>query len=859
MSSPTSATLVYEVQSGGIASDNNGGGFDPGQPSPGTDYTQGGGQQVISWLSSGGTYGAMLSCSGSPYTVISAVGARGFLAADVGNVINLIGGGFTAGRYTITAVSGGSATLDRACCSSAVSAGTGYLGGPLASPGMLGSVLTTGGQAGWIKQATYTLSNSTSNTSGGPGTPSNLTRTEGYKTTRGDRAGRPTISAGSVTFGSLAVVYGSTSGTTIVHVKADANNVNNACGIAANMAVDCEADNATGTGGVYGFTLGGPMVNCKASNCVVGFYISGSYLASGCWASACGTGFSIAATRMMFTDCIASGCVSTIGSNSGLSGDGFASSSASSVFVNCTADGNAGHGFDITGSGHVCINCIASNHTTAGKYGFYAGTSLYLRLDTCACYGNSGGGNCNTNVVAISPPSGVIALTQAPYVSAGSDFRPNATAGGGAALKGAGLGVSQQGEGTGSLDYRAIGACQDTPPTSTDPGVGNVLSGTGYEINGSSLSGTLIVPDVGKVASGTSYGIGGNGSTGTLVLPAAGSVVSGTSYGVGGNGSTGTYPTTAASQAAQLAVDVAVVTAAEASIASTATILGVAGTRTDCPAAKALTTASYGDPASPITGSVDLTNATAGNIKSGVTIAGVEGSYNPMAAAVFPQDSQVQTAVTYGPTGREYTGTLVVPAAGNVLSGTVYGAGGNGSTGTRADCPAADATTAASYGDPSQPITGTLDMSLYVLKSSLPFTSQACSRVDVENIFGAENVQKWADVDNCGDPTTIARRIDWSIAWATNELQDLLRDGPYVVDPLPVTAAVTWVTLTAMLAGWMLSNPRVGEDNVDPAKQRKNSWALQHVQETVRQIKTGLRRINAVPARRMANVPMVMP
>jgi hypothetical protein len=270
------------------------------------------------------------------------------------------------------------------------------------------------------------------------------------------------------------------------------------------------------------------------------------------------------------------------------------------------------------------------------------------------------------------------------------------------------------------------------------------------------------------------------GVTGTLTLPASSNVVTGVTYGIGGNGSTGTYPTTAASQAAQLAADTAVVSAAKANVVNTATILGV-------------------------------------------------------------------------------TGTLALPAVGNVLSGIVYGVGGNGSTGTRIDCPAADATTAASYGDPTSLITGTLDMTLYVLKSSLPFTSQACTRVDVENVFGAENVQKWADVDNCGDPTVIARRIDWSIAWATNELQDLLRDGPYVVDPLPVTAAVTWVTLTAMLAGWMLSNPRVGEDTVDPARQRKNSWALQHVQETVHQIKSGLRRINATPARRMANVPVVMP
>jgi uncharacterized phage protein (predicted DNA packaging) len=55
-------------------------------------------------------------------------------------------------------------------------------------------------------------------------------------------------------------------------------------------------------------------------------------------------------------------------------------------------------------------------------------------------------------------------------------------------------------------------------------------------------------------------------------------VVTGTSFGVGGNSVVGAYPTTAASQAAQLATDKAAVTAQAANILNTATILTIAGT-----------------------------------------------------------------------------------------------------------------------------------------------------------------------------------------------------------------------------------------------------------------------------------------
>ena len=84
-----------------------------------------------------------------------------------------------------------------------------------------------------------------------------------------------------------------------------------------------------------------------------------------------------------------------------------------------------------------------------------------------------------------------------------------------------------------------------------------------------------------------------------------------------------------------------------------------------------------------------IANCSAGNIKDGVTIDDVTGTYDPMAAAVFPTEAHTTTdEANYGPTGAEYHGalnmalyTLIsgVVAAGDVRSGTArYSGGGNG-------------------------------------------------------------------------------------------------------------------------------------------------------------------------------------
>lgn len=49
---------------------------------------------------------------------------------------------------------------------------------------------------------------------------------------------------------------------------------------------------------------------------------------------------------------------------------------------------------------------------------------------------------------------------------------------------------------------------------------------------------------------------------------------------------------------------------------------------------------------------------------------------------IFPEVGDVDSGVTYGPTGADYTGTLEQPAEADVLTGVQYGAGGTEFTGS---------------------------------------------------------------------------------------------------------------------------------------------------------------------------------
>lgn len=91
-------------------------------------------------------------------------------------------------------------------------------------------------------------------------------------------------------------------------------------------------------------------------------------------------------------------------------------------------------------------------------------------------------------------------------------------------------------------------------------------------------------------------------------------------------------------------------------------------------------------------------------------------------------------------------------------------------------------------------------------------------RSDVEAFYGPRNVERWADLDEDQDPAKIAARIEAALAWATSEIDDHLRGGPYPV-PFVLPAPATIVDLCAKLAGaWLYAsrgaqdmNPQTGE------------------------------------------------
>jgi phage gp36-like protein len=85
-----------------------------------------------------------------------------------------------------------------------------------------------------------------------------------------------------------------------------------------------------------------------------------------------------------------------------------------------------------------------------------------------------------------------------------------------------------------------------------------------------------------------------------------------------------------------------------------------------------------------------------------------------------------------------------------------------------------------------------------------------CTRMDMESMFGRDNISKWADMENTEDPQLGFTRVSRSIVVATAEIDDSLRKGPYVL-PFAVPPT-TIVNLAAALAGVWLYESRGIED-----------------------------------------------
>jgi hypothetical protein len=439
-----SSSQVLEIRFGG--SDTNGGGFKTG--ASGTDWSQQNNAQ----------YSVTDGVTNATTTITSATANWG--TDVVGNLIYVAGGtgSIAAGWYEVTSRTSSTAiVVDR---STGLTAGTGVtlnLGGALATPGQAAAILNASGQKAWWKYSasTFTMTTSTA----GPAGPISLASgfalvLEGYDVTRGDRTGnRPKISwasvasPGSLTY--IATAVGSAK-QVFANIAVDANSVTNVACFNLNTtrvsAVDCQALNATGTG-TFGYNCQTSLLRCYSSNCLTGF--NGLCVAVACQASTGTTGFSNQTANIR---CVASGC----------STSGFSNTSNLYIMDRCTADGCGTNGFSVgSGIGHLS-SCLATNTTTTG---FSLGTSV-AALTNCAAYKNG----ANTSGTALIN-EGFITLTADPYVNkAGGDFRPNTTSGGGAALRGAGIGVY------GQTDNSDIGAVQHTDPSGT-VGINSLVDG----------------------------------------------------------------------------------------------------------------------------------------------------------------------------------------------------------------------------------------------------------------------------------------------------------------------------------------------------------------------------------------------
>jgi hypothetical protein len=399
------ATAIWRVRPSG--SNNNGGGFDPGIASPGTDYSQ---QNAAQVTFDGVTVAA--HTSGITTTII----LTGYTVAttDVGNCLQISGGtNFVTGFYFITTVntSLNTWTLDRNATSGVGTGMTGRMGGGWADFWTNTStdyVTTPGPVAG---NTIYILGSGTPNsssysfdytagyqglgglisgnaTTGGLVTFANDPGTPGYKAPPDTTGGMPCIStssrfesAGSVNgyrkWAGLYWVLGGLGasanffmnslqtyeGCVLDQASYDVN-LNNTQPV---TVIGCEifSSVAPGSSGTH-YAVGNPAETGLILGCNIHDTVG-----PGIQASDFGT----------IANCIVAKCRGNgITVSDGLDGPG-----AQIVLSNNTIDGNAGNGIEFVTQGVVArtltFNNIISNHTQAGTYGMTADAGTAAQND----------------------------------------------------------------------------------------------------------------------------------------------------------------------------------------------------------------------------------------------------------------------------------------------------------------------------------------------------------------------------------------------------------------------------------------------------------------------------------------------
>jgi Right handed beta helix region len=467
------ATLVFEVQSGG--NNANGGGFDPGVTSPGTDYSQQASPQVA--------YTDLVIDAVDSTKLTSA--AHHFDSTSPGNCINITGGtGFTTGFYRILSVSGNTATMDRSVGSTGSTGGQGNLGGAWATPGFALQKMTIGGMTTYVKGATYQITSNLTSPTTANGT--SVYRMIGYTSTRGDN-GQATIQLNANNIQIITWAVTDTSAWSFENITFDGNNKTNVDGVtlpsnhpALHSFINCVFKNFTNLYALEMTQGGVNVIGCEFSNnaftfgragCILclpsnmGYLnVTDSYFANNSVTSTNSAGAIVAYSSSAGVLCTVNISRNIIYNNTGTNFNGlmFSNNSAGNV-ENNIIHSNTLDGINIV-STYQAPNLSITNNiiTDNGGWGINAPFSSSVTLvgvNHNAYYNNTSGAK-----TGFTAGAGEVTLSGLPYVSAPTNFALNNTSGQGAACRAAAIpgtiGISSV-VGTGYLD---IGPLQHQDP-----------------------------------------------------------------------------------------------------------------------------------------------------------------------------------------------------------------------------------------------------------------------------------------------------------------------------------------------------------------------------------------------------------
>lgn len=448
------ATTEWDVRTTG--SDSNGGGFNPA--ASGTDFSQQDAAQIaFTDLVIGGTNTQLTSVL-NPFT-----------SAHVGNVINITSGtGFTVGRYQVSSVASGVATMDRAVGTASSTGGHGNLGGGLLTVQTAIGILAAAGAVIHAKSGTYTFTSLQNWRVGFVGGYALV----GYQTTHYDNGLKPlfttsTNSINLVNIGNLACTISNcsfsntatTRGSGVVFVGASSN--------PSWTFVNCVFDGFTNAldGRTQNAVVAINCVRCEIKNCTVGaiaqtvangnIRVIDSYIHDN-------TGYGI-------LDSIG-GFVAVFGSmivNNTLQGISITTTAADVIAIRSTIANNGSDGIAST----LALNSLILSSSIFYGNGGWGVNVPSPKQPAMIGRSNAYGANTSGDRNNVSAGTSDVSLSVDPFTSsAGRNYSLNSTAGGGAACEGEGYpGTFPGAVSVGHLD---IGAVQTA-------GVGGTTSGGG--------------------------------------------------------------------------------------------------------------------------------------------------------------------------------------------------------------------------------------------------------------------------------------------------------------------------------------------------------------------------------------------